>query len=69
MAGGCALLPLLPAAVLLVCLCSRPVVSDAVATIEVDGANVTVDNEVCHTAAWRVSARTSLLLQSWSDLR
>ncbi|DBA78043.1 TPA: hypothetical protein ACH3X2_008019 [Trebouxia sp. C0005] len=27
--------------------------ADAVATIEVDGANVTIDNTVCATAAWR----------------
>ena len=56
MAVTCALLRLLPVALWILCLCSRPVASqDAVATIEVDGANVTVDNEVCHTAAWRVS--------------
>ena len=31
--------------------------ADATATIEVDGANVTLDNTVCPNAAWRVGQR------------
>lgn len=39
--------------------------ADAITTIQVDGVNVTIDNEVCEVAGWRVSfdnpaARSSL---------
>lgn len=48
---------LLSFAVLLSCLSTSSAASvDATTTIEVDGVNVTVDNEVCEVAAWRVSS-------------
>ena len=46
-------------AVLLCCLSfSSAASADATTaiTVEVDGVNVTVDNEVCDVAAWRVSS-------------
>jgi len=46
---------LLVSAALLLTLLMPLANADAVATIEVDGANVTIDNTVCATAAWRVS--------------
>ena len=57
-----AALPLLLLAGLFVSLCvPSTLAADAVATVQVDGVNVTVDNEVCETAAWRVSAVALLL--------
>jgi len=46
---------LLVSAALLLTLLMPLANADAVATVEVDGANVTIDNTVCATAAWRVS--------------
>ena len=57
MAANKAILSLAPSVAAFILLyAASPVSADAVATIQVDGANVTVDNEVCETAAWRVSA-------------
>ena len=46
---------------LLGCMVLLPVISaDTIVTVEVDGANVTVDNTVCETAAWRVGLLAGL---------
>ncbi|KAL0048626.1 hypothetical protein WJX82_007262 [Trebouxia sp. C0006] len=47
---------LLVSAALLLTLLMPLANADAVATVEVDGANVTIDNTVCATAAWRTSS-------------
>ncbi len=47
---------LLPCTVLLCGLMFPVVLADTNATVLVDGANVTIDNTVCATAAWRVSS-------------
>lgn len=53
---GCSnVLPLLSCAILLSCL-GFSAAAGAAFTAEVDGVNVTVDNEVCEVAAWRVSS-------------
>lgn len=51
------ILLLLSSAVLLSCLDISSAASlNATTQIEVDGVNVTVDNQVCEVAAWRVSS-------------